>query len=245
MRFWLASLLIALLPGLSFAAERKKLPDFFLQSFEAVEEQPLTPYEAGRAEETGAIDGTFVPEPPPRPEVKMASTPQRTRRTRRLETSASRQRQVAAVSPKEAPPPGTSAEAASLAAQSMPRPAAPAPPLPTLTPATQKVAALIPASKAIAPKPDPSPAASASKEAFTVKVPANVRVKDATSFVVDNRRYQLASTEGLGVNTKCVQQANGRCIRRPMRSLKEAIAGRTLQCRPASDGAGERLACTR
>jgi hypothetical protein len=84
-------------------------------------------------------------------------------------------------------------------------------------------------------RPDPS-------AAFTVKVPENVRIADPTSFVVGNDRYVLATLEGLDVQTQCVREASGRCMVRPMRFLKNAIAGRTLTCQRAADGS-EKVTC--
>jgi hypothetical protein len=94
------------------------------------------------------------------------------------------------------------------------------------------------------PLPPKRPGSNDSSSAFALKVPENVQVKDARSFVVEKRRYVLASTDGLGLETNCTQEANGHCIFHPMRALKQAIAGRTLQCRSVEDEA-DRIACGR
>jgi hypothetical protein len=78
---------------------------------------------------------------------------------------------------------------------------------------------------------------------FTLKVPQNVRIKDRQSFAIGGDFYRLASTKGLSVSQECVPQPKGGCMRRPMRALKQAIAGRTLQCRHLGDGF--RVECTR
>jgi hypothetical protein len=87
-----------------------------------------------------------------------------------------------------------------------------------------------------------APAATPSR-AFALKVPADVRIRSATAFTVDNRTYQLVSTEGLGIDRSCTNEASGRCIYHPMRALKRAIAGQTLQCREASEG--NQVSCRR
>lgn len=85
----------------------------------------------------------------------------------------------------------------------------------------------IPGSYATVPTPPERPDAG---EAFTVKVPSDVRIADPTTFFVGNDRYALATLDGLGVQTQCVREASGRCMVRPMRFLKNAIAGQTLTC---------------
>jgi len=85
---------------------------------------------------------------------------------------------------------------------------------------------------------DPAPVPAADNETvqpvngerFSVTVPPTVRIANDKTFIVGKDRYALASLEGLDVSQRCVKEANGRCMRRPMRWLKEAIAGRTLQC---------------
>jgi hypothetical protein len=71
----------------------------------------------------------------------------------------------------------------------------------------------------------------------TLNVPANVRVRDRSSFIIGKTVYRLATTDGLGINTRCSVEKGKGCFWRPMRSLKVAIAGATLFCRPATGGA--------
>jgi hypothetical protein len=80
-------------------------------------------------------------------------------------------------------------------------------------------------------------------KAFSLKIPADVRIRSATVFTVGSRTYQLVSTEGLDIDRSCTNEASGRCIYHPMRALKRAIAGQTLQCRQAADG--NQVSCRR
>jgi hypothetical protein len=64
-----------------------------------------------------------------------------------------------------------------------------------------------------------------------------VQIRDRSSFMIGTTLYRLASTDGLGVNTHCAPEKGKGCFWRPMRSLKVAIAGSTLICRPAGGGA--------
>jgi hypothetical protein len=91
--------------------------------------------------------------------------------------------------------------------------------------------------------PRRSEAGSNPGKAFALKIPADVRVRSATAFTVENRTYQLVSTEGLGIDRSCTNEASGRCIYHPMRALKRAIAGQTLQCRQAEEG--NQVSCRR
>jgi hypothetical protein len=154
MRFILAILIVFGSSLGAAAQEASTLPDFFQQSFDALEKQPLAPAASGRQEETGSIPSGEMPMPPPRPAP--ASTP---------------------------------------------------------------------------------------SKAFALKIPADVRIKSATAFTVDNRTYRLVSTEGLGIDRSCTNEASGRCIYHPMRALKRAIAGQTLQCREAAEG--DQVSCRR
>jgi hypothetical protein len=85
----------------------------------------------------------------------------------------------------------------------------------------------IPGDNGVVPTPPERPDAGA---AFTLKVPPDVRIADPTTFVVGNESYALATLDGLDVQTQCVREASGRCMVRPMRFLKNAIAGQTLTC---------------
>ena len=265
MRASLALALILVASGVAFAAERKRLPDFFEQSFDAVAAKPLAPYVPEKADETGAIPPDGVPMPPQRPDVAddivikrkplmkaagaskaiaaddHSGTPATVRRPRNVSV------QMVSSVPAAAIAPGTAA--------AQPVPAAPAPgPLrssvtqasPRPAAAQQPPAATVVASAAPTAATSVSQSASKSGGAFTLKVPASVRISGATSFVVDSRHYQLASLEGLGVDTRCTPEANGRCIRHPMRALKQAIAGKTLQCRPmGGSSSSQQVACAR
>jgi len=71
----------------------------------------------------------------------------------------------------------------------------------------------------------------------TLNVPKTVEIRDRSSFMIGKTLYRLASTDGLGVNTHCTPEKGKGCYWRPMRSLKVAIAGSTLICRPAGGGA--------
>ena len=224
MRFGLIILSLCLVPGLADAAQRKRLPDFFGQSFDAVSAQPLADYPLGgpratpvKVDETGAIGSDGVPMPPPRPGATASTGPRLSAR------QASREGERRVVATAQGQP----------ASRSAPLPA----PAEKGAAQTVRLATAQPATPAVAA---PAPGAP-----FALKVPANVRIRSGTSFAFDSRDYQLASLEGLGVNERCTPEKGGRCIRHPMRSLREAIAGRTLQCRAAVDGPATKLTCTR
>jgi hypothetical protein len=94
------------------------------------------------------------------------------------------------------------------------------------------------------PKPPPrSQGSTALGKAFALKIPADVRIRSATTFTVKDRTYQLVSTEGLDIDKSCTNEASGRCIYHPMRALKRAIAGQTLQCRQSVEG--NQVSCRR
>jgi hypothetical protein len=68
-------------------------------------------------------------------------------------------------------------------------------------------------------------------ETITISIPKDVRVRDRATFLVGKTVYRFASLEGI-VKDPCGKSR--RCMRRPMRSLKQSIAGASLRCKPTS-----------
>jgi hypothetical protein len=235
MRSWLASLTICLCATPSLAGDASKLPDFFTQSFDAVSAQPLQAM-APAEKPAAAAEVAAVPASPP---VDAAMRAEETGAIAHdVPTPPRRPGEPAA-----APVVKVAAPAAKIVAPVAAKPAAPAAVKPAATAAAKPAAPAEPmvvaAASSVGSAPPPLGAA------FSLAVPASVRIKSPLSFTFGGRSYDLVSTDGLNVRTECTKEANGRCIVHPMRNLKEAIAGQTLQCRPAGDGPNARVACQR
>lgn len=117
--------------------------------------------------------------------------------------------------------------------------AAPAPIVPQTTPLVT-VSASQPDGDAAAPEPDetasiaPEPPQRRKAEALSLKVPGSVRIRSGSTFTIGSDTYRIEDPETVTAES-CKRRSRG-CTRRPMRSLKQAIAGATLQCTSSKDG---------
>ena len=92
-----------------------------------------------------------------------------------------------------------------------------------------------------APPPQPRPVLKAHGKPFVIAVPASVRARGADTFQIGNDLYQLSSIAGLGVDTQCERELDGRCVFHPRGALKKAIIGATLSCKAIDLDASPKL----
>jgi hypothetical protein len=84
------------------------------------------------------------------------------------------------------------------------------------------------------PTPQPRPQAPPKVESLTLKVPRDVRIRSASAFSIGQESYRVDDVESL-TSDPCKRGRRG-CTRRPMRSLKQAVAGVTLRCSASESG---------
>ena len=81
-------------------------------------------------------------------------------------------------------------------------------------------------------------------ESLTLKVPSSVRVRSGSSFSIGSASYRLQGVESIASDS-CKRGVRG-CTRRPVRTLRQAIAGATLKCAASKDGSSTLLSdCTK
>lgn len=90
-----------------------------------------------------------------------------------------------------------------------------------------------PAPEPVEPSPVSAPPAPIAAGTVTISVPRDVKVRDKATFLIGKTVYRLASIEGI-VQDPCGSRT--RCKRRPMRSLKQSIAGASLVCSTSAGG---------
>ena len=84
------------------------------------------------------------------------------------------------------------------------------------------------------PTPQPRPHTPPKVESLTLKVPRDVRIRSASSFSIGQESYRVDDVASM-TSDPCRRGQRG-CTRRPMRSLKQAVAGVTLKCSASESG---------